>query len=62
MNWQQMDLEAMQRKIEQIETLVLELKDAGAGIPVIEKNARAILSFTNILKGGICDPAELTDS
>lgn len=62
MNWQQIDLEAMKRKIEQIETLVLELKGAGAGIPVIEKNARAILSFTNILKIGISDPAELTDS
>ncbi|UCF94198.1 MAG: hypothetical protein JSW39_08575 [Desulfobacterales bacterium] len=55
------DLKRMKARIEQIEQLVLDLKTSGAGVPVVEQNARVILSFVNILKLGIGDPAELMD-
>ncbi len=45
----------MKQKIEEIERLVFELKDLGRGMPVVEKNARSILSFTHILRFGIFD-------
>ena len=53
------DLKAMKAKVEQIEKLTLELREAGAGIPAIEKNTRTILSITRILKFGVSDPAEV---
>jgi hypothetical protein len=51
----------MKQKIEEIELLVLELKDLGRGMPVVEKNARSILSFTHVLRFGISDLAEVLD-
>lgn len=51
----------MKQKIEEIERLVFELKDLGRGMPVVEKNARSILSFTHILKYGISDLVEVSD-
>jgi len=52
----------MSEKIEEIERLVLELKELGKGVPVVEKNVRAILSLTYVLKFGIIpDVAEITD-
>ena len=51
----------MKQKIEEIERLVFELKDLGRGMPVVEKNARSILSFTHILKYGISDLIEVSD-
>jgi hypothetical protein len=45
----------MKQKIEEIERLVLELKDLGRGMPVVEKNAQCILSFTHVLRFGISD-------
>ncbi len=61
MNAEDVDLKELKKKIDQIEVLARELQQAGAGIPVIEKNARSILSFVNVLKFGVSDPAELSD-
>ncbi len=52
-------LKDMKGKIEEIERLVLELKDLGRGMPVVEKNAQSILSFTHVLRFGISDLAEV---
>ena len=49
----------MKQKIEEIERLVFELKDLGRGTPVVDKNARSILSFTHVLRFGISDLAEM---
>jgi len=54
-------LREMSDKIEDIERLVLDLKELGQGMPVIEKNTRAILSFIHVLRFGISDVAEITD-
>ncbi|MBU0988680.1 MAG: hypothetical protein KJ823_00665 [Proteobacteria bacterium] len=51
-------LNDMKGKIEEIERLVLELKDLGRGMPVVEKNAQSILSFTHVLRFGISDLAD----
>jgi len=51
----------MKQKIEEIERLVFELKDLGRGMPVVEKNARSILSFTHVLRFGISDLVEVSD-
>ena len=51
-------LNDMKGKIEEIERLVLELRDLGRGMPVVEKNAQSILSFTHVLRFGISDLAE----
>jgi ABC-type lipopolysaccharide export system ATPase subunit len=61
MNTDQFNLKEMKTTIDQIEKLVHKLKDSGAGVPVVEKNARIILSVVNILKFGISDPAEILD-
>ncbi len=52
-------LREMKEKIEEIDRLVLELKELGAGTPVVEKNAQCILSFTHVLKFGISDLVEI---
>jgi len=52
-------LNDMKGKIEEIERLVLELRDLGRGMPVVEKNAQSILSFTHVLRYGISDLAEV---
>ena len=54
-------LREISEKIGEIERLVLELKELGQGMPVIEKNAYSILSFIYVLKFGISDVAEITD-
>ncbi len=54
-------LGTMKEKIEEINRLAGELKELGEGIPVIEKNARCILSFTHALKFGISDIVEVMD-
>jgi hypothetical protein len=54
-------LREMGEKLEEIERLVLDLKELGKGMPVIEKNACSILSFIYVLKFGISDVAEVTD-
>ena len=51
-------LKAMCGKIEEIERLTLELKDLGKGMPVVEKNAQGILSFTHVLRFGVSDLIE----
>jgi len=52
----------MKKKIDEIERLVLDLQTLGRGAPVLEKNARCILGFVNVLKYGISDIAEITDT
>ena len=61
MNTDPSNLKEMKATIEQIEQLVHKLKASGDGIPVVEKNARIILSVVNVLKFGISDPAEILD-
>ncbi|MGD8524308.1 MAG: hypothetical protein PVF56_24380 [Desulfobacterales bacterium] len=61
MNTDPSNLKEMKATIDQIEQLVHKLKASGGGIPVIEKNARIILSVVNVLKFGISDPAEILD-
>ena len=53
-------LKEMKDRIEKIEELVLDLKQMGEGIPVIEKNTRCLLSFVWALKFGISDVADVT--
>ena len=52
-------LQEMKTKIDQIETLALELRELGQGVPAVEKNSRDILSATYNLKFGISDIAEI---
>jgi hypothetical protein len=52
-------LQEIKRKIQEIEKKLYELKEMGSGIPVIEKNARCMLSFTHTLKFGITDVYDL---
>ncbi|MEJ2025385.1 MAG: hypothetical protein P8Y00_10305 [Deltaproteobacteria bacterium] len=54
-------LRHMKEKIEAIETLSHGLKELGKGIPVIEKNVSCILSFTQVLRFGVCDVADVAD-
>jgi hypothetical protein len=52
------DPAAMKAIIDQLETLLLDLKEKGQGMPVVEKNVRAMLSFVRVLQFGISDLAE----
>lgn len=61
MNNENFDLKEMQAAIEKIEQHTLKLKASGAGIPVVEKNTRIILSIVSNLKFGIVDPAVVMD-
>ena len=54
-------LREMKEKIEEIERLVLDLKELGKGMPVIEKNTCTILSFVYVLKFVISDVAEIAE-
>lgn len=54
-------LKDMDRKIREIERLVLDLEEMGRGLPVVEKNTRSILSFTHVLRFGISDVAGMLD-
>jgi hypothetical protein len=48
----------MKAIIDQLETLLFDLKEKGQGLPVVEKNVRAMLSFVRVLQFGISDLAE----
>lgn len=61
MNDHNYDLKEMKASIENIEQHTLKLKALGAGIPVVEKNTRIILSVIHNLKFGIVDPAVVMD-
>ena len=52
-------LKAMSLKIKEAEKAVMELKELGKGVPVVEKNVRSILSVTYVLKFGISDLTEM---
>ena len=54
-------LRHMKEKIDAIETLSHGLKKLGKDIPVIEKNVRCILSFTQVLRFGISDVADVAE-
>lgn len=54
-------LREMRDKTEEIERLVIELQELGRGVPVVQKNVRAILSLTYVLKFGISEVAEITE-
>lgn len=45
----------MDQRIQEIERLAQELRELGKGLPVVESNARGILSFTHLLRFGISD-------
>jgi hypothetical protein len=55
----QADLLAMKDCLDQIERHCLTLNKLGGGMPVIEKNVRAIKSFVHALKFGVSDIADL---
>jgi len=55
-------IKSVKKRIEDINRLTEELKEIGKGMPVIEKNARCILSFTHALKFGISDIVEVIDN
>ena len=50
----------MREKIKEAEKLVLELKELGKGVPVVEKNVSNMLSFIFVLKFDISDVADIT--
>ena len=52
-------LKEMKKKIDDIEKAAQELNELGKGLPVVEKNVRAIVSITHALKFGISDVAEM---
>ena len=52
-------LKEMKKRIEDIERAARELKELGTGLPVIEKNVRALESITHALKFGISDVADV---
>ncbi|MDR3568506.1 MAG: hypothetical protein P4L43_10810 [Syntrophobacteraceae bacterium] len=52
-------LQAMSRKIKEVEEALQEVQRLGEGAPVIEKNVRSILSLTHALRFGICDLADM---
>lgn len=54
-------LREMRDKIEEIERLVLGLRELGEGMPVIEKNTCSILGVIYVLGFGISDVAEIID-
>jgi len=52
-------LKEMKKKIDDIERAAQELNELGKGLPVVEKNVRAIASIIHALKFGISDVAEM---
>ena len=61
MNDDNVNLKEMKAAIEAIEHHTRKLNALGAAMPVVEKNARMILSAVHNLKFGIVDPAVLLD-
>jgi hypothetical protein len=55
------DLKKMKENIDQIEVHLAKLLELGGGMPVIEKNVRAMKSFIHALKFGVSDIAELEE-
>jgi len=54
-------LKEMKKRIDRIEGAAGELKELGDGVPVVEKNVRAILGLTHALKFGISDLVDMMD-
>jgi hypothetical protein len=52
------DMKAMDLEIKAIEERTIRLKELGAGIEAVERNADAILTFTYLLKKNISDVIE----
>jgi hypothetical protein len=55
----QADFKKMKECLDQIEGQLNTLNSLGKGMPVIEKNVRALWSFVHALKFGVSDIAEL---
>ena len=53
------DLKQMNAKIADIEMRINELRQLGAGLPVVEKNTRNMLNCIYVLKFGISDIVDL---
>jgi hypothetical protein len=53
-------LKEMKDRIDQIEALVIDLKKLGEGVPVVERNARCLLSYVWALKFAISDVADVS--
>ena len=49
------NLEAIRTIVDQMERLLGDLQELGRDAPVIEKNAKAMMSFVAILRYGISD-------
>ena len=45
----------MDKRIREMERLAEEVRDLGAGLPVVEKNSRSILCSVEALRYGISD-------
>ena len=54
-------LKEMKDRIDKIEALVVDLKQMGEGIPVIERNTRCLLSYVWALKFSISDVADVSE-
>ena len=54
-------LEEMKKIIDQLEGLLTDLNRLGRGMPVIEKNVKAMMSFVAILKYGIADIPQIEE-
>lgn len=52
------DLAKMKEIIDRLEGLLLDLKELGREMPVVEKNVQALMSFIQVLKFGLSDIAE----
>ncbi|MBI5586401.1 MAG: hypothetical protein HY892_21525 [Deltaproteobacteria bacterium] len=58
-NGQWDELEAMKKIIDQMDGLLTDLRGRGQGVPIIEKNVRALKSFVAVLQYGISDLVEV---
>jgi hypothetical protein len=52
------DLKTIDREIRTIEECAIKLKEIGAGVETIERNADAILAFVYLLKKNVSDIIE----
>ncbi len=53
------NLDRMKTIIDQFGQLLIDLKEIGGGMPFIEKNVKAMMSFIHVLKFGVSDMAEV---
>ena len=56
---EQVNLDRMKTIIDQLEQLLIDLKEIGGEMPFIEKNVTAMMSFIHVLKFGVSDMVEV---